>query len=681
MTSSNDVKDMLGIQADPTAEPRSRKKSKPTVKKPDHMSRELFQLVGERPPPIPIAEPALYKAKRRVLSIESAKWRTISFNVSTREDGLVLRHWRKEIAEALQKEDQAKAVPLDIVIEGDTDVDSGLPQSVLQSKRQSMQRMEQHLAERSAQPSHPPTSDVKFARYDTNATTPSYDDAVYEKHLKSTTWSREETDYLVSLFSEFYGKWPVIWDRYDFIPSPSDDIQAPPQRSMEDLKTRFFAVSAAATLATTPLEKMSTAEFTRHEKLTKYDPRHETERKMQKARMLSRSKSDRDEERVLLAELERIYKRRAETEAEGRDLRARLDTGMTRDEEGAMSYTSSAEINGLLQKMFQKDREARALQQRRLQAAGQGGAAASQPQSTQQRGAQAIRAAGSTPARSGISPATEKRFGVKTFDRLPAGVTFKSDRLAKARTAKSTVKTDKIAATLGEMGVPELLQMPTDDVCKKMETVVAKILELIEKKRLLDREENDLRVEVQKKALDEGGPGTAEGLEAVEKGKQRAVEQEEEDEAEDETNIAHGDAEEDEGDDAEEGDEDVANDDEGVAEDEDTNFQSFAAGDEENEEVDEEEDEGVEEEAEEEDDGGDNEEEIEDDADADQDVSMADAPIDPHDDADGGGVKEEQPEMLEPPARPNSRKRSQSVLSNVSGTSRGSRAQSKRRKA
>lgn len=679
MATTKDVHDMLGIQADTTAKSKFRKKGRPTVKRPEHMSRELFQLMGERPPPIPVAEPLQYKAKRRVQSTESSKWRTIPFNVSTREDGLVLRHWRKEMAEALPKEGQENAVPPEIVVEGEADAD--LPQNVLQSKRKSIQRMEQHIAERSAAPSRMPTSEDKFSRYTTNVTTPTYDDFLYEKHLRSSTWSHEETDYLISLFADFYGKWPVVWDRYDFKPSPTGDALTPPQRSMEDLKVRFYAVSAAATLATTPLEKMSTAEFARHEKLTKYDARRETERKIQKARILQRSKSDRDEERVLLAELERIYKRHAETEAEGRDLRARLDTGMTRDEEGVMSYTSSAEINGLLQKMFQKDREARQQQQRRMQAAGLGGTSNSLQQSMQQRDKRASLMAGPTPARLGISLATEKRFGVKTFDRLPSGVTFKSDRAAKARVAKSAAKTEKIASMLGETGVPELLQLPTDEVCRKVEGVVAKVLELIEKKRQIDREENDLRVEVQKKALDEGGPGTAEGLEAVEKGKQRQVEQEEEDEAEDETNIADGDAEGDaqgdEGNEAGEGDEEVANDDDGVVEDEGADFRSFAEADEENEEVDEE----IEEGAEEGDDGGDDEEDEELEDDADQDVSMADATGDLPDIPDDEDVKEEQSEMFEPSGRTNSRKRSQSVLSNISGTSRGSRAQSKRRKA
>jgi DNA methyltransferase 1-associated protein 1 len=56
------------------------------------------------------------------------------------------------------------------------------------------------------------------------------------------------------------------------------------------------------------------------------------------------------------------------------------------------------------------------------------------------------------------------RFGVTLADnntKFPSGVTFASDKLTKPRIAKSTIQTEKIAAILNHIGVPELIPLPT----------------------------------------------------------------------------------------------------------------------------------------------------------------------------------------------------------------------------
>jgi len=361
------------------------------------------------------------------------------------------------------------------------------------------------------------TETYRFAKYNVPFSVPNYDPELYEQHLQNADWSQEETEYLLETHKEYFGKWHIITDRYDFKPLVAHDvtlgtdpaIQAEPtHRTMEDLKQRFYQVSAALMAAQTPLTNMTTAEFDLHEKLQKFEPKQEIARKRHKELILGRSDEDKKEEEHLLAELRRIYLRQKRNEDERAELRDRLDHGITDAPADAPQYKSSAEINALFQKITNKEKSQRPRRSLMDNSMMQSPAnAGSTPGGHSKRGSVAL-GPGGTPSgiRRQLTPREEARFGVSHHDRLTSGVAFRSDRILKVRQAKSQVQTQKIAAILAELQVPDLFQMPTNAVVNGMEKLVQKVAMLIEARKIKEKEENDLKIAKERKKMrDEGG--------------------------------------------------------------------------------------------------------------------------------------------------------------------------------
>ena len=426
-----------------------------------------------------------------------------------RADGLQLAHWH-------QKQDPLVAA---------------IPNATTQDGQQTTDPAPE------AQPTAAPLEEgeYKFAKYNLQIQAPTYTPELYDQHLQSEEWSKEETEYLLDLHKDFYGKWPLITDRYDFKPTTAHDVHlgtdpatqaAPAHRTMEDLKHRFYTVSAALMSAHTPLANMSTAEFELHEKLQKFNPKQETDRKRHKELIMARSEEDKKEEDHLLAELRRIYFRQKRNEEERAELRDRLDHSITDALPDAPPFKTSTEINALFQKMNNRDKIQK--QRRSIIDAGsmQSPAnAAGTPNAggASKRGSIAVGAGPNTPGagRRQLSAQEDIRYGVSHHDRLTSGVTFRSDRILKVRQAKSQVQTQKIAAILTELQVPDLFQMPTDAVVGGMEKLVQKVGLLIEARKVKEKEENDLKVAIERKKLrDASGNGgsPAAGVTAVDNG-------------------------------------------------------------------------------------------------------------------------------------------------------------------
>jgi len=94
-----------------------------------------------------------------------------------------------------------------------------------------------------------------------------------------------------------------------------------------------------------------------------------------------------------------------------------------------------------------------------------------------------------------LTKAELSRFGVvQAQDKLPSGITFASDKLSKPRIAKSTVQTDKIAAILSHLGVPDLIPLPTPAVVEHFDSIMAKVHALLDMRKLAEKEEQELRV-------------------------------------------------------------------------------------------------------------------------------------------------------------------------------------------
>ena len=57
----------------------------------------------------------------------------------------------------------------------------------------------------------------------------------YDRHCKSATWTKAETDQLMALCERYELRWHVIFDRY----RPPAKQQG--QRTLEDMKERFYS--------------------------------------------------------------------------------------------------------------------------------------------------------------------------------------------------------------------------------------------------------------------------------------------------------------------------------------------------------------------------------------------------------------------------------------------------------
>lgn len=106
-------------------------------------------------------------------------------------------------------------------------------------------------------------------------------------------------------------------------------------------------------------------------------------------------------------------------------------------------------------------------------------------------------------APSDLSKADQLRYGViQNGDKLPSGVTFASDRLSKPRIAKSALQTEKIAAILTHIGVPDLVPLPTTAVIQQFDAIMSQVHTLLELRKMAEKEEQELRVRTAEKATD-----------------------------------------------------------------------------------------------------------------------------------------------------------------------------------
>ncbi|KAK3670490.1 swr complex subunit [Recurvomyces mirabilis] len=343
---------------------------------------------------------------------------------------------------------------------------------------------------------------ARFAKYDVHAELPQYDAEIYEAHLTHPEWTKDETDGLMEAYGDNYGKWPVITDRYD----------TGRPRSMEDLKARFYGVSATVLSLNTPISSMTGPQYTLYDTLRNFDPAKEASRKKLAEGHLQRRQTEVDEETVLLGELQRIMLNQANLDSEREDLRRRLDHPLANT--NGYQYNTSQALTQLWQQLLQTDRMKK---NQRLRATGNqtfDGLPGTTPTSARPRDSIAGisdsgAASGRRPTRDSLPSATTPgstlpvdmskadlaRFGVVVAqDKISSGITFASDRLSKPRIAKSTLQTDKIAAILTHAGVPDLIALPTPAVIEQFDAIMSKVHALLDMRKLAEKEEQELRV-------------------------------------------------------------------------------------------------------------------------------------------------------------------------------------------
>ena len=401
------------------------------------------------------------------------------FRNPARKDGLVLRHWkRKKLATVAPLGEPA--TPADVKTEGDAD------------SKSTQSEPEYH-----------------FAKFDVKVNVPKYSDSEHESLLKSDDWNKEETDYLVNLALEYDLRWIVIADRYDYRsphPPPIDESVAvaiaPKTRTMEDMKARYYEVSAKIMAHRHPLSSMSTTEFELHEKMTKFNPTQEMTRKKLAEALLSRSPEEIREEEILLGELKRIVMNQERFSEERKELYSRLDAPPSN---GSIAmYESSQGLGQLMQTLLAVDKKKR----RALMGPNDGASspATAGPQNSAGQGSSrdqrnsigsATNKKGSVslpPTQRHLSSREEAKFGITHHERLTSGVQFRSARIDKLVLAKSAAQSTKLQEALTELGIPHKAVMPTAKVCAEYERLIQGVQTLLDVRKVSEKVESEIRV-------------------------------------------------------------------------------------------------------------------------------------------------------------------------------------------
>ena len=352
--------------------------------------------------------------------------------------------------------------------------------------------------------------DYHYARFNIKVNVPEYTDEEYEAHLKNIDWTKEETDYLISLASEYDLRWIVIADRYEYKPAEAaangDEmaiVRPTVPRTMEDMKARYYEVAANIMAVHHPLSTMSTTEFELHEKMTKFNPKQEKSRKDLAEALLNRSADEIKEEEILLSELKRIATNEEKVDQEREELYARLEAPQS---SGSMAiYQTSQGLGQLMQTLLSADKSKKA---RRSLAGPDGGTSSPADRSANPMSARDLergqrtslpstsikKGTPFTPTIRNMNPKEEARYGITHHDRLTSGVTFRTARVDKLIQAKSTIQSAKIVAALTELGIPPKLVMPTAKVTAEFEKLVGGIQQLLEVRKVSEKVESEIRV-------------------------------------------------------------------------------------------------------------------------------------------------------------------------------------------
>jgi len=510
MTSS-DVRDVLNLPTNDGA-PRPSKKAKPSGARPNlkGLAREVQSLGGDNP--IVIAPEVTFKKRRFANKKPAAPWELRPFKNSARADRtLILRHWRRKKPEALT------ANPVTTNPDGDEMMENGVDSG----------------------PAEPEMEDSAFAKFNVNVKVPQYNDDQYRINLQNPDWTKEETDYLMELVQEYDLRWPIIWDRYDYVPpalngetgADGDEskaiIPAPKDRSMEDLKARYYEVASKMMLVQTTEAYMTDQERTLFHVMSKFDPAAEATRKQFAAAFLGRPKEEAKEEESLLLEVRRIVARNKLFNEERRDLYRRLDYPHT--DQDISSFKSSAGLQQLLQNLLAVDKSKKrkslmasdgtspglaiqappdsAAPSRRDSIAASSAGGPNRRDSTSGGPAQtpitgpAAKKGAIQPERKKLSEQEQLMYGVTYHERLSSGPTFRTEKVNKMFSQRSGQMQARIANVLSELDVPSRPTIPTLKVTAQYERLVAAIITLLDARKQSDKLDGELKTEKAKKAV------------------------------------------------------------------------------------------------------------------------------------------------------------------------------------
>ncbi|KAK4159331.1 putative SWR1-complex protein 4 [Cladorrhinum sp. PSN259] len=505
---SRDVHDVLNIPSDNSGVGRPSKKQKSSAIRPNlkGLAREVQNLGGDNPIAI-VPEVSFFKKRRLASRKPATKWALKPFTNSARSDNgaLVLRHWKRKTEDGAPADGESQPAENGTESNGVTKVEK--------------------------------PEDSAFAKFNVHVQIPQYTDDQYDSNLQSNTWTKEETDYLLELCKDFDLRWALIWDRYDFQPNEGNGsnaiVPAGKPRTMEDLKARYYEISAKMMTVQTPMQYMTRPEYELFELINTFDPEQERKRKQFALNTMARSKDEAREEESLLLEVKRILARTERFNEERRELYNRLDYPAT--ETDITSFKTSAGLQNLLQTLMSSDKA----KKQRKQAMGPGDVASpssavpasavseTHPNRRESIAASAASAHRDSEARTPATPAEptptattaankkkgapqperrkltkqeEEVYGISTHDRLGSGPTFRYEKINKLYSHKSGQQQMRITNVLSELGIPPRLVMPTAQVTAQFELLWSAVTSLVDLRKVSDRLDAEIKVEEAKKA-------------------------------------------------------------------------------------------------------------------------------------------------------------------------------------
>ena len=439
--------------------------------------------------------PPLRRASARLPSGIDGRGRVQTpFTNSARSDDLVLWHWRKQ-------------PPVDTSATGPTAgaVDDSNNNN---DRKASDPPSGDHTLQR---PSSQSGRSYYYAKFNVKVQVPEYTDEQYERHLVDDDWTKHETDYLMTLCREYDLRWVLIADRYEYTGDGPTDLQMldPKIRSMEDMKTRYYAVASKMMAVLQPTSRMTKNELELYEKMTAFDPDQEVRRKRMAEALLSRTPEEVKEEEVLLAELKRIVLSEESLLQSRKELYNRLDAPQSTG--NIQAHQSSQGLAQLLQTLLGADKN-----KKRRSAVGAGDHTSGA--STGTSGAASGSVAGEREGRQGghhqresiggsnkkgsiaagerrqLSAREEEIYGVSHHDRLTMGVQFRHDKVTRLAQVKSNVQAQRVTSALAELGIPPRLLMPTSRVCAAYERLMQSIHNLVDIRKLSEKVEAEIKV-------------------------------------------------------------------------------------------------------------------------------------------------------------------------------------------
>lgn len=506
---SNDVRDVLNLPSDDlTPRPSKKQKIAATRHNLKGLAREVQNLGGDNPIAI-VPEVSLYKKRRFANRKPAAKWELKQFRNSARGDQtLILRHWKRK-TDSGQPGDPTDGEPSETVNNEDGEEGSKTDEAI---------------------------EDSAFAKFNVKVQIPEYNDEQYNAKLQNDDWTQEETTYLMDLVRDLDLRWPLIWDRYDFVPKVPKDtdmndsnsalVPTVKPRDMEDLKARYYEVAAKMMELQKAIQYMTQPEWDLHQTMVNFKPEQERERKKFALNSMSRSKDEAKEEESLLIEVKRIMARQERFNEERKELYQRLE--YPHSEQDINAFKGSAGLTNLLstlQNMSQaKKRKPITGPEGTTPTVptpgpnGQPASATSEaPPSRRESTAapsagvrESIGAEKPTPAGNKKGqPATERRklneqeeqiYGVSTHERLGSGPTFRYERVNKIFSHKSGQQQQRIQNVLTELDIPIRLNMPTASVVAEYEKLVLAVTGLVDLRKLRDKLDGEIKIEEAKKA-------------------------------------------------------------------------------------------------------------------------------------------------------------------------------------